>query len=337
MSKRARFAAPAQRLALPPPRRSTTYPCVAGAHSRANPTTSAARGGGHRKRLSANQGDECTVDAVTAEAYNEASGSRVFLVAWSTAGGQAQPVPTWEPESNLAGAQEAITDFKQSSRTPLVAEKQAMQSGLDTATNGGEDVPVVISLVDDDDDGDDTTTGAADTGTPQVAEVVDATEVAAGPAFEIMAVTDAIPEKSDPCVLQPNEEAESRTARSPPVLKPRDDGYLDYEGSPYSMGHHVTHDRSQSQLREEALSHAGRCLFDSPSGSGRCAFPLCPATCAPAPPHARARQLDTLPRGCSACTRRSNLSARLRRTRTRTTRASSTPMAPARTRTHHRK
>ena len=53
------------------------------------------------------------MDAVIAEAYNEASGSRVFLVAWSTAGGQAQPVPTWEPESNLAGAQEAITDFWQ--------------------------------------------------------------------------------------------------------------------------------------------------------------------------------------------------------------------------------
>ena len=46
MSKRARRAAPAQRRALPPPRRSTTCPCVAGAHSRANPTPPAARGGG---------------------------------------------------------------------------------------------------------------------------------------------------------------------------------------------------------------------------------------------------------------------------------------------------
>ena len=234
------------------------------------------------------------MDAVIAEAYNEASGSRVFLVAWSTAGGQAQPVPTWEPESNLAGAQEAITDFKQTSRLPLAAEKRAMQSGLDKATNSGEDVPVVVSLIDDDDDGDDTTTGAADAGTPQVVEVVDATEVAAGPAFKILAVTDAIPEKSDPRELQPNEEAESRTARSPPVLKPRDDGYVDYKGSPFSMGNHVTHERSHSQLREESLSHASRCLFESPSG--RCAFPLRPATCAPAPPHARAPVHATLTR-----------------------------------------
>ena len=54
------------------------------------------------------------MDAVIAEAYNEASVMKthmVFMVAWSTAGGQAQPVPTWEPESNLAGAQEAITNW----------------------------------------------------------------------------------------------------------------------------------------------------------------------------------------------------------------------------------
>ena len=54
-----------------------------------------------------------------------------------------------------------------------------------------------------------------------------------------MAVTDDIPEKSDPRELKPNEEAESRTARSPLVLKPRDDGYLNYEGSPYRMGNHT--------------------------------------------------------------------------------------------------
>ena len=99
--------------------------------------------------MSADQeGDECTVAAVIAEAYDQSSGRRFFRVAWSPGGGQAQPAPTWEPESNLAGAQEAITDFKQSSRTPLVAEKRAMQTGLDTATNGDEDVPVVVTLVD---------------------------------------------------------------------------------------------------------------------------------------------------------------------------------------------
>jgi len=227
------------------------------------------------------------VDAVIAEAYNESSGSRVFRVAWSNAGGQAQPDPTWEPEANLEGAQEAITDFRQMSRTPLAAEMQAMQSGLDEATNGGEPVPVVVSLVDSDDDG-----AAADAGSPQVVEVVAGSEVPAGPAFKIVGVTDAIPEKSDPRELQPNEEAHSSTARSPPVLKPRDEDYLDYKGSPFDMGGHVTYERSHSQLREDALSHASRLLFKSPA-SGRCAFPLCPAALAPPPAllPPRARQL----------------------------------------------
>ena len=98
---------------LPPPHKFTAFPCVAGARNPVASKPPAARGGVRRKLPSADQGAECTVDAVIAEAYNEASGSRFFQVAWSTAGGQAQPVPTWEPESNLAGAQEAITDFWQ--------------------------------------------------------------------------------------------------------------------------------------------------------------------------------------------------------------------------------
>ena len=61
--------------------------------------------------------------AVIAEAYNASSGSRVFRVAWSPAGGQAQPEdPTWEPEANLEGALEAIAEFRQKSRPPLAAE-----------------------------------------------------------------------------------------------------------------------------------------------------------------------------------------------------------------------
>ena len=116
---------------LPPPHKFTAFPCVAGA---CNPVASkppAARGGVRRKLPSADQGAECTVDAVIAEAYDPSSGGRFHRVKWLADDGQTQPDTTWEPETNLAGAQEAITDFQRLSRPPLVAEEQAMKRGLD--------------------------------------------------------------------------------------------------------------------------------------------------------------------------------------------------------------
>ena len=52
---------------LPPPHKFTAFPCVAGARNPVASKPPAARGGVRRKLPSADQGAECTVDAVIAE------------------------------------------------------------------------------------------------------------------------------------------------------------------------------------------------------------------------------------------------------------------------------